>query len=113
MASHQNYELHCPRCKKTAYVAVSSFFAEYSIVRLDLTLFLCFQCRTIYIDKQRIQRIISAWRKGWRATKKMPFRLLYREFLGKLEERIDAHYIADLGYRRTRFLKNPLAKQNP
>jgi len=53
--------MHCPDCGKKADAAHSLFILyEY---RLDLPIFLCSDCRTIYIDKLTIRQKISEWRK--------------------------------------------------
>jgi len=110
MTQCQNYEFYCPHCGKKADTA-NPMFIRYSLRRLELRIFLCSPCRTIYIDKPTIRRIISEWRKDCTFTRKMPFEKLYREFLDELEEMLRSHFIARLGYKQTHFIKYP--KQNP
>lgn len=102
---NSNYEMYCPQCKKMAGTA-NPMFIRYSFRHLQLPIFLCSECRTIYIDRPIIRRIISEWRKNRAFTREMPFNRLYKEFLGELEESLGTYWIPRLGYRKVRFLKH-------
>ncbi|MDP3052317.1 MAG: hypothetical protein Q8N42_02300 [bacterium] len=101
-----NCGFYCPKCGEKADTA-NPMFIRYSMRHLVLPIFLCSGCRTIYIDKPTIRRIISEWRKDGAMLKKMPFEKLYREFLGEVENLVTNHYVPYLGYKLVRFLKNP------
>jgi len=101
-----SYDLYCPRCQKKADTA-NPMFIRYSVIRLQLPIFLCEKCRTIYIDKPTVRRVISEWRKSGAFTRAMPFKRLYQEFLGELESLVSTQFVPRLGYRKTRFLKRP------
>ncbi len=103
--SENNYCFYCPECGKIADTA-NPMFIQYSMRRLELPIFLCSPCRTIYIDKPTIRKIISEWRKDGPFAIRIPFEKLYREFLGKVEDLVKNHYVPYLGYKIIRFLKN-------
>ena len=111
MLTLSNYDLYCPECQKKADTA-NPMFIRYSISSLKLPIFLCGKCRTIYIDKPTVRRVISKWRKYGAFTRAMPFKRLYQEFLGELEGLVNTYFVSYLGYRKTRFLKRP-QKTNP
>ena len=111
MLNNMNYDLYCPECNKKADAA-TSMFIRYTIKRLELPIFLCSSCRTIYIDKPTIRRIISEWRKDGVSTRNMPFKQLYQEFLIELEKMVTTHFVPRLGYKKIRFQKRPI-KLNP
>ncbi len=93
--------MHCPDCGKKADAAHSLFILyEY---RLDLPIFLCSDCRTIYIDKLTIRQKISEWRNENIFTKKISFRQLYQEFYGELDNAVKNHWTKELGYREVLF----------
>ncbi len=100
------YGFYCPKCGQKADTA-HPMFIRYSMRRLELPIFLCSPCRTIYIDKPIIRKIISEWKKDGAMLKKIPFESLYREFLGEVENLVANHYVPYLGYKIIRFLKNP------
>lgn len=106
MPRNASYDLYCPQCQKKADTA-NPMFIRYSVRRLQLPIFLCGECRTIYIDKATIRHVISLWRKSGAFTRKMPFRRLYQEFLKELEGLVATHFVPRLGYKRVRFLKRP------
>ena len=105
MPGRADYDLYCPECKKKASTA-NPMFIRYSVRRLELPIFLCGECRTIYVEKPTVRRIISEWRKGGMWTK-MSLRQLCDEFLGELEESVWTYWVAHLGYRKARFVKHP------
>lgn len=104
MLKNASYDLYCPKCNKRADAA-TPMFIRYSFRRLELPIFLCSPCRTIYIDKPTIRHIISEWRKE--GAREMPFRQLYQEFLGELEKMVTTHFVPRLGYKKVRFRKHP------
>lgn len=106
MPASQNYDLYCPECDEKADAA-HLMFIRYSVKNLELPIFLCRKCRTIYIDKPLVSRLINKWRKYGNYTKKMPFSQLHKEFLGELEESLRTYWVAKLGYREVRFQKRP------
>lgn len=106
MPTNQSYDLYCPECDKKADAA-NPMFIRYSARRLQLPIFLCSECRTIYIDKPIVRRIISEWRKNDAITRKIPFEFLCREFLGEIEKSVRTMWVPKFGYRKVRFLKRP------
>lgn len=94
---------YCPKCNKVASHS-RPMFIRYSVRRLELIMFLCGECRLIYIDKPTIRRIISRWRKEGLWTK-MSFNALCKEFLTELEGLVENHYNPLCGYKRARFKK--------
>lgn len=104
MPRNASYDLYCPQCKKKADVAMPMFI-RYSIQRLELPIFLCSSCRTIYVDEPTVHRIVGSWRKNGAFTSKMSFRQLYQEFLGELERLVTTYFVPRLGYKRVCFLK--------
>lgn len=100
-----NYELYCPECNQKADTA-NPMFVRYSVRRLQLPIFLCSSCQTVYIDKPIIRRIIREWREYGLWTK-MPLKRLYQEFIGELEKTVTEYWVAHLGYKRARFRKLP------
>ena len=111
MPTSSEYDLYCPQCDKKAGT-VNPMFIRYSCRRIQLPIFLCSECRTIYIDKPTIRHIIGEWRKNDAFTRRIPFKKLYREFLGELEKSVRTYWTSQLGYKRVRFQKRP-AKQIP
>lgn len=112
MPTSQRYDLCCPQCDKKAGTA-NPMFIRYSLRHLQLPIFLCSECRTIYIDKPIVRHIISEWRKDGAFTRKIPFKKLYREFLGELEESVRTYWVHRLGYKKTRFLRRPTEPKEP
>jgi len=100
------YDLYCPQCQKKAD-NFNVMFVRYSMQRLELPIFCCPQCRTIYIDKLTVRRIISEWRKEGFLVKRMAFEKLYHEFLQELENMMETHFIGKIGYKKVRFQKRP------
>lgn len=108
MPKNIDYNFYCPECGKKAATA-NPMFIRYSIIRLELPIFLCSNCRTIGIDKPVVRRIISRWRKASRffTAGKMSFNKLCKEFIEELEQALKEHWIPLLGYKKARFLKRP------
>lgn len=102
---------YCPKCGKKANTA-NPMFVRYSMKRLELVIFLCGECRTIYLDKPTIRKIISEWRKSGMMWKQIPFELLCREFIGELEAMVAKYWVKYLGYKEIRFLKQPPKPQS-
>ena len=111
MPKNPGYELYCPECDKKAGVAMPMFIRGAR--RIQLPIFLCSECRTIYIDKPAVRRAISEWREKDEFSRNWaPFQRLYKDLFGKLEEMIATDWVPRLGYKRIRFQKRP-AKPNP
>ena len=111
MPKNSDYDLYCPKCWKKAATA-NPMFIRYTR-RIQLPIFLCSKCRTVYIDKQIVRRMISEWRKQDIISKNLaPFKKLYQDLLGKLEEHVTTSWVPQLGYKRVRFHKRP-KKSNP
>lgn len=106
MSKSVNYDLYCPRCQSRADTA-NPMFVRYSVRRLQLPIFLCGECRTIYIDKSIIRHIIREWHKSGLYERNITLKQLYREFLGKIEKMVDTYFVPNLGYEKVRFLKRP------
>ena len=104
-------DFYCPKCGKKA-VTLNPMFRCYSMRRLELPIFICSDCRTIYIDKPTIRKIISEFRKDGPIWMRMSFEEMYREVLGKLEGVMECYCVPCYGYKKVRFLKNP-PKSNP
>ncbi|MEK7653963.1 MAG: hypothetical protein AAB345_01615 [Patescibacteria group bacterium] len=102
-----DYDLYCPECNKKAGT-LNPMFIRYSMYRLQLPIFFCGECRTIYIDKPIVRGIISRWRKNSPATQSIPFNQLCREFIGELAKSLREHWVPYLGYKRAHFLKRPV-----
>lgn len=110
MAANVDYELYCPTCKKKADAA-TPMFIRYSFQHLILPIFLCTSCRTVYIDKPTIRRLVGGWRKDSVFTKDMPFKKLYQEFFEELDKMIETYWIPRLGYKRMKFLRRSATKK--
>ena len=104
-------DLYCPKCGKKAKT-LNPIFRCYSMCRLELPIFLCSDCRTIYIDRPIVRKIISEFRKDGPIWMNMSFETMCREVLGKLEELAKIYCAPSYGYKKVRFLKNP-PKSNP
>ncbi len=111
VAKKREYDFHCPKCKKKADTS-NPMFVRYTMRRLELPIFLCSECRKIYIDKSTVRREIAEWRRGGTFYPEQSIGKLYKEFLGELEEMVRTHWVPRLGYKRARFIKRR-AKQNP
>ncbi len=101
-----SYDLYCPRCQNKASTA-NPCFIRYSVRRLQLPIFLCGECRTIYIDKLIICHAINEWYRSGLCEKNITLRRLYREFLREIERMVDTYFVPKLGYKKINFLKHP------
>src|SRR3989339_1120730 len=99
-------DFYCPKCGKVASTA-NPMFRCYSVRHLQLPIFLCSDCRTIYINKPTIRKIVSEFRKEGMVYVEMSFEEMCRDILGKLERIMEIDFISYLGYKKVRFLKNP------
>lgn len=106
MSQLVDYDLYCPVCEKRACTANPGFI-RYSVRRLELPIFLCGECRTIYIDKKIIRHTINEWRKRGLYEKNITLKQLYKEFLEEVEKMVDTYLVPKLGYKKIRFLKRP------
>src|SRR3990167_699222 len=101
------YDLYCPKCRKRAEFFNPCFFG-YSVRRWEFPIFLCGDCRTIYIDKQIIlQNVEERIKQGGLYAKKTSLSYIYRDVLGNLENFVDTNFVPNLGYKKVRFLKHP------
>ncbi len=101
----KNYDFYCPQCGKKAETVTPAFFRSYSRARLDLVIFCCDTCRTIYVDKPTIRRMISVWRKDNPQTIKITFENQCREFYKELEKMLNEYWIPIGRFRKARFLR--------
>lgn len=94
---------YCPKCRKPASTANPSF--RDHVYRLGLPIFLCHPCRTAYIDKPTIHRLIHQWRNTH--CVKEQFVSLYKELLESLEHNLNTCWVSQYGYKKIRFRKRP------
>ncbi len=105
MAGDRNYNLFCPKCRKRASAA-HLMFVRYSVYRLELPLLLCTDCGLICVDRQTLCAAIEEWRKRSASAMDVPLRELCKEFMGEMEKSAKNYWIAQLGYKKARFLKS-------
>ncbi len=103
------YEFYCPECGKKADI-FRPYFIKYSMIRLELPIFCCDNCRLIYKNEATIRRLIREWKKESPLAQIISFKKLYEEFSEKINEMINTHFVPRLGYKKMVFIKKRVKK---
>lgn len=94
-------DFYCPKCGKNPSKS-TIMTTQYSMYRLDLPYFMCGNCRFCSYDKRLIKQTISRWNKYSHATRRTPYKEIYRGSIELLEESMK-YCVDKIGYQVAKF----------